>query len=67
MNSLHFKHLKEVKDSRVLTELLFDYYDSLPFTLLTAITIDCLKEAEKDHSSKLKIFLSPSIIHNVGV
>lgn len=41
-NQINFKDIVLQHDARVIVELLYDFYESLPVTLVTSITVDCL-------------------------
>ena len=43
MNKIKFDGLEVEEDMRVFAELLFDFYDQLPYTIITGITVECIK------------------------
>jgi hypothetical protein len=69
MNKIEFSNLEEVKDPRILAELLFDFYDEFPCTLLTALSADCIKEAleQAPEANKVRLLLVPAVVHSFGV
>ncbi len=52
-----------------MTELLFDFYDELPYTLITGITVESIQELQhkNDHTRRLSILLEPAVVHDLGI
>ena len=54
---MNWTWVKSLKDPRIVTELLYDFYDALPTTLMTSLTLECLKDKLKIEKNRLKILL----------
>jgi len=35
-----YKWVKKVNDPRIIVEMLYDFYEGLPYTLVTALTVN---------------------------
>ena len=41
---MNWTWVKSCNDPRIVTELLYDFYDTLPTSLMTGLTLECLKD-----------------------
>jgi hypothetical protein len=48
---------------------LFDFYDELPYTIITGITVECIQELlhKNEKSKRLSILLDPAVVHDLGI
>lgn len=69
MNKINFAGLEGEDDPRIISELLLDFYDELPYTIITGITVECMQELIQKNSSatRLSILLDPAIVHDLGI
>lgn len=61
------KDLVKKADVRLLTELLYDFYDGLPFVLITIHALEALVRLAKGKQKKLEAVTEPEFVHETGV
>ena len=48
---------------------MFDFYDELPYTVITGITVECIQELlhKNEQNARLNILLDPAVVHDLGI
>lgn len=59
--------LREIKDVRILTEALFDYYDEMLYTQFTTDFCQVVAEEQQQNIPAETILLSPELINIAGI